>query len=71
MNLLKSPLMGDALNGLHRDHESLEAYNTALELAAQEQAAEPPEYILMRQHEVMERLHPAGSSSDTIQTVNP
>jgi hypothetical protein len=64
-------LMGDALNGLHRDHESLDAYDTALELAAQEKGTEPPEYILIRQHEVMERLHPAGSSSDSIQSVNP
>ena len=64
-------LMGDALNGLHRDHESLDAYNTALELAAQEQGTEPPEYILMRQHEVMDRLHPGGSNSDTIQSVTP
>lgn len=64
-------LMGDALNGLHRDQEALDAYNTALELAAKEKGTEPPEYILIRQQEVMERLHPAGSSSDTIESVKP
>jgi hypothetical protein len=63
-------LLGDALNGLHRDQAALDAYNSALEFAAKEKEIEPPEYILSRWHEVVERLHPAGSSSDTIQSVN-
>jgi len=64
-------LLGDALNGLHRDQEALNAYNTALDLAAKEKSTEPPEYILMRRQEVLTRLHSASPGSDTIQSVNP
>jgi hypothetical protein len=49
-------LLGDALNGLRRYQEALEAYDYALHLAAQTNTYEPPEYLLMRKHEVERRL---------------
>jgi tetratricopeptide (TPR) repeat protein len=49
-------LLGDALNGLRRDQEALETYDYALDLTAQQNSYEPPEYLLMRKHEVQQRL---------------
>jgi hypothetical protein len=49
-------LLGDALNGLRRDEQALDAYNEALMLAAKAYGAEPPTYVMMRWHEVMRRL---------------
>jgi tetratricopeptide (TPR) repeat protein len=49
-------LLGDALNGLKRYQEALEAYDYALHLAALEHAYEPPEYLLMRKYEVERRV---------------
>lgn len=49
-------LAGDALSGLQRDAEALEAYNQALHLAALRNDYEPPEYLLIRKHQVEQRL---------------
>jgi hypothetical protein len=49
-------LLGDALNGLKRDQEALDAYDYALYLSALAPEHEPPEYLLMRKYEVERRL---------------
>lgn len=49
-------LLGDALNGLRRDQEALHAYDQALHLAFVKDSYEAPEYLLMRKHEVEQRL---------------
>lgn len=49
-------LAGDALSGLQRDAEALEAYEHALHLAALRNDYEPPEYLLIRKHQVEQRL---------------
>lgn len=49
-------LLGDALSGLRRDQEALETYDYALDLAAQQNVYEPPEYLLIRKHQLEQRL---------------
>ncbi len=49
-------LEGDALSGLQRYADALEAYNHALHLAALRNDYEPPEYLLIRKHQVEQRL---------------
>ena len=49
-------LLGDALNGLRRDKEALEAYDYALHLSALEKQYEPPTYLILRKYEVEQRL---------------
>jgi len=49
-------LLGDALNGLRRDKEALEAYNYAIHLSALEKQYEPPTYLMLRKYEVEQRL---------------
>ncbi|MBI3304313.1 MAG: tetratricopeptide repeat protein [Deltaproteobacteria bacterium] len=50
-------LLGDALNGLHRDQEALSAYRSVLLLSTDKgQNNPPPIYLMERMHEVEERL---------------
>ncbi|MGH7848932.1 MAG: hypothetical protein ACREOP_01410, partial [Thermodesulfobacteriota bacterium] len=50
-------LLGDALNGLKRDREALEAYMKALYIIATKgKQYEPPTYLIMRMDEVKQRL---------------
>lgn len=49
-------LLGDALNGLRRDKEALEAYDYALHLSAMRKQYEPPTYLMLRKYEVEQRL---------------
>jgi hypothetical protein len=49
-------LFGDALNGLGRNKDALGAYSQALELAAKANLDESPDYILMRWHEMKEKV---------------
>lgn len=50
-------LLGDALNGLKRDREALEAYTKALYIiATKDKQYEPPTYLIMRMDEVKQRL---------------
>jgi len=49
-------LLGDALNGLRRDKEALEAYDYALHLSAMRKQYEPPTYLILRKYEVEQRL---------------
>jgi tetratricopeptide (TPR) repeat protein len=41
-------LYGDALNGLRRDEQALDAYNEALVLAAKAHGSEPPHWMMTR-----------------------
>jgi hypothetical protein len=55
-------LFGDALNGLGRNQDALGAYSQALELAAKANLDESPDYILMRWHQMQEKVNRNGKS---------